>query len=499
MDPITRREADKIEFVLRDLVQDLELISFLPDEFSFWLRDGLLHEVARFDAQQREANVESATAEGFGVNDEVTHLCRAAAFVCAATHYGDPADCTNNKLFKTVDELFVLERELQENASKVGLVEAEDLSTQRMTLLALIDELRDGGYEEQFKAFLRKFFPPSHETTALKKKSGSKSDTELLSTSQANAEGASSVGTPTPASEAAPAANSSETSLAGKAEEASFSREDACSAGMVDEDVEHMRYVVHALLQLMQLRNSFTVNEDIHRYNILHEAVNREQSAVADVQAFNQAYKEIKESRKREVAELDEEIRQLEDELLQLQRTADAEFKAFNEVSCQVQSAQRSNYRKQLENQVQAAASLERTLKEVEKQHTDEMAQLRSVKAKSEAAVSGAIVEYDTGMHCARSNIRRLEKESEEDTARIVAIGEQLQRLKIEQSEHEWELHVAEQRLEHEAMIQQRQVQQTRIIQAFYRAFAARRQFEKELEAKNKKKRSRRKSSQKRI
>ncbi|CCW71758.1 unnamed protein product [Phytomonas sp. Hart1] len=245
----------------------------------------------------------------------------------------------------------------------------------------------------------------------------------------------------------------------------------------------------------MRLRNSFTVNEDVHRYNILHEAVNREQSAVADVQAFNQAYKEIKESRRREVAELDEEIAHLTEELSQLQTAADTEFEAFHDISRDQQALLRGNFAQQLAASQEAAGALAQALRAVETQHADEMGQLRSVKAKSEAAVGGAITEYDAGMQGAWANIRRLEKESEEDTARIVAIDEQLQWLKVEKDEHDWEVHVAAQRQEHEATIQQRQTQQARVIQAYYRAFAARQQFEKEIEGKNKKDRKKKKKS----
>lgn len=467
MDPLTRREAQKIEEVLQQLTVDLETVSFLPDEFSLWLRDGLINTVEKFEARLQAAGgrVDLANEDAA---EEHERMCKASGFLYAAACYGDPADIAENEALLQTVEFNDVERDLLENATAVGHVDLEAMVFYRLLLRGLLDTLKDGGYYSKMLEFLAAYYPPPQPSSS----ESDDSDTEAVRSSHGN-----------PSS---PDLN--------KADD-QYDHAEAGKKGMISARVERIAYVVRVLARLMALRHESTVNEDIHRYKVLHEAVNKEQSATADVQALNREYEEVKESRRREVAALDAEIAQLEEELNYVQSAADVELEAFYEVSQKIAEDHRSAYAHQLDLHREAADALEARIKQTQLHHSEQRNELRSMRAKKEAAVSGAIVEYDTQMSNLKTIVEKLQAESEDDTGKIVKLEEQLKKLQTEQREYLWELQIAEQRQEHLNAIRQRLEQSACVVQAYYRAFAAKLLVDKEL---SKGKKRRRKGHEKR-
>lgn len=510
---MTRREAEKVEGVLADLAAELQILALLPEEFSCWVRDGTVVATARRDAnvylQHCEAHVSrkareeaeaakahrdvtgglhlsSLTSRDEAEDDEGDSLCsswpdparhcdlthadasgsssdnsltpedeeerqravKAACFVHTAAYYGDPTDCDENEAVLQVSDYAQLERDLLEGATTTGSVEAAELQTHHLSTRALVDTMRDGGYGDIMKYFVKHLYSPHYATM-------------------------------TPAPAQGPNATMNLTAAAALAQ--------AYECGMVEESLDHLRGLVVTLRRLLHQRNQSTVNEDIHRYQLLHDAVNRDQAGTADVQVLNQRYLEAKAARQREVAALDQEIQSLEDELQYVQRTADVELEAFHKVQETVQEDRRCMLRQQLEVHRRNADEVARRLQQSQAKALDELNALRSNRTKREAAVSGAITEYDAQSAQLEAAMRQFNTEAEEDSERIVALEEAVQKLNKEREEHAWEMTVAEQRQEHTSVIRQRLEQDAQVIQAYYRSFIARLRAERELEKSSKK------------
>lgn len=271
-----------------------------------------------------------------------------------------------------------------------------------------------------------------------------------------------------------------------------FDSTKACSSGAVSEGIAHLQNLIEILTRLMHLRNSSTVSDDRRRYNILRDAVNKEQSATADVQALNREFEEVKEARAREVGALDREIERLEEELRYVQVAGDVELDAFREVSHQIQTCHISAYQQRMQDNREAMEAMRSQLESTQAQHIEAVNQLRSLRTKKEAVVSGAITEYDTQMQAMGAVIDALQKETEEETEQIVRLEEDLKQLQTGHHEYELEKCISEQRQEHWEAIRQRLEQNARVVQAYYRAYAARLHAQREMSKKKKKpKRSR--------
>lgn len=573
MDPITRREARKIELVLLDLVHDLELAAYLPLDFDLWLRDDVIHLVDKASSFLEPEYLEDLLVDNFPSEmEERQKLLKARCFLRAASHYGDPADSEGNEAVLQVAEYGEVERHLREAASTVGTVGAEELEYHHLSFRALVDTLKTGGYAKEMRAYLQQYFPRSSSsfyhssssslsssaTSASAFSSSPSTSTSCSSSDVENGEyggqGRGTKGDTTDGEDKNRSADvafdsfpsvvpssqkeqpqkkrnsltakqsGNKTALKSgqkkspndksnknptnqkqekkkkkkkkeKEEDVPYVVQDACSTGMVNPAVENLRHVVHRLYRMIQLRNTSTVNDDVHRYKVLHEAVNKEQSATADVQALNREYEEVKASRKAEVAVLDDEIRKLEEELRYVQRAADVELEAFHEVSEKIEKDHRQGYQEQLEVHRQAAEAVKEKMRRAQLDHTEKTNQLRSLRAKKEAAVSGAITEYEEQMSGMTAAMKKLQKEYEEETAKVLELEDQLQVLQKEKKEYEVEQQVKERRERHHLEIREELEHDARVLQAYFRAYLARTKFEKEVTAKAKKKKKKKKSA----
>ncbi|AYU77726.1 hypothetical protein, conserved [Leishmania donovani] len=506
MDPMTRQEAAKVENVLADLAEELQILAFLPDEFSSWVRDESVvaatlrdtnmylrryeeHAVRKTKEAEAKHDVIRGTPTVAGLRvsalssrpssgrsssscsswaktgrhgdgaasdlpissssssltpeyeEERQRAVKAACFVYAASHYGDLTANDDNEAVLQVSDYAQLERDLLAGAHTIGSVDAADLQAHHLSTRALIDTLRDGGYGDIMKYHVKHLYTSHFSSTAASQRPGpsvAASDSRVLS--------------------------------------------QAYRCGMIDEDLDRLRGLVVTLHRLIRQRNQSTVNEDMHRYQLLHDAVNRDQAGTADVQVLNQRYLDIKAARQREVAGLDREIEALEEELQYVQRTADIELEAFQSMQETVQEDRRCSLRQQLEVHRKNADEVARRLQQAQAKALDELNTLRSNRTKREAAVSGAITEYDAQSALLEAAMRQLNHEAEEDTERIVALEEVVEKLHKEREEHAWEVMVAEQRQEHAKVICEHQEHDARVIQAYYRAFIARVHTQRELE-----------------
>ncbi|KAG5482069.1 hypothetical protein LSCM1_05785 [Leishmania martiniquensis] len=500
MDLLTRREAAKVEGVLADLAQDLQILAFLPEEFTSWVRDETVVAAARRDTnkylrryeehvarQTKEADATkqhtkgcTSTVAGLPASsrsssnrsstdgrcdvtapdssasssssltpeyeEERQRAIKAACFVYAAGHYGDPTDNDDNEAVLQVSEYAQLERDLLVGATTTGSVDAADLQTHHLSTRALVDTLHDGRYGDIMQYFVKHLYAPSSSSTCTSKRpapSAAASDSTVLSP--------------------------------------------AYKCGLIDEGLDHLRELVVTLHRLIHQRHQSTVNEDIHRYQLLHDAVNRDQAGTADVQLLNQRYLEVKAARQREVAALDRDIQALEEELQYVRRTADIELEALQNMQEAAQEDRRCSLRQQLEAHRKNADEVARRLQRAQDKALDELNTLRSNRTKREAAVSGAITEYDAQSALLETAMRQFNEETEADTERIVALEKAVEKLRKEREEHAWELTVAEQRQEHANVIRQQQEQDARVIQAYFRAFITRVHAERELEKSTKK------------
>lgn len=537
MDPMTRREADKMEGILVDLIKELKLLSMLPEEFSTWVRGDtvvaamgadknsylrLYEEHAARKAEEmtteREEQAKIAAAGdhvdhrqgsvpayahkglgkpassnvslpspqglaanspssstssagwaelrneggGSGVNglagsalspedeEERQRVIKAACFVHAAAQYGDLIDGDDNEAVVQVSHFAQLERDLLDAATTTGYTDPNDLQLHHLSTRALVDTLREGGYDAAVEYFVKRLYKDSDFAKAAKRQRAG-----------------------------------AQLSSADAAHDAAQMHVYGC--GMVEEGVDHLRELVETLHRLVHMRNQSTVNEDIHLYQLLHDAVNRDQAGTADVQVLNQRFLDVKAARQREVAELDREIQQLEEELQYVRKTADVELEAFQRAQETTQNDHRCTLRQQLEAHRSAAEAVARTLEQAQTKNIDELHALRSQWAKRQAAVSGAIADYDAQTALLETAMRQLNQEAEEDTERIVQLEAEVQNLQKQKDEYAWDRTVAEQRQEHACVIRQRLEQDARVIQAYYRAFRARLQAQQALEKGNKK------------
>ncbi|CAD2219449.1 hypothetical protein ADEAN_000695400 [Angomonas deanei] len=465
IDPVTRREAEKVESVLADLIDDLELISLLPEEFNLWLRDDLVPQLNRL---QESGGLDPQEGESLEEVEERHRYLQASAFVQAASCFGDPQDSVGNEAIVQVSDFSQLERSLLESATTVGHVDPNDLSFHRLSLRALLDTLRSGGYADCLRGYLNQYYPEEEDVNA----SDNTSQMDMI-----EAEG-SEAHLPPPAK-------------AFDANYLPYNPSAAAQEGIMDGGVNQLRQTVYTLLKLMQARNATTVNEDIKRYKILHETVNKELSTTADVQALNRDYEEVKKQRRREVNILDDAIAHLEEEFDYVKKAADVELGALESATNKVQTDRETAYKQQLAQHRSALNALEDKLAKVQTEHAEEISKLRSQRAKREQAVQAAITEHDERIESLTTQTNKLQKESEEDTAVIVQLEEQLSKLKKEEKEFNIERQIEQQRQDHLEQMQVEREQAARVVQAYYRAHAARQAFvleQEKLNAKSKKK-----------
>lgn len=245
----------------------------------------------------------------------------------------------------------------------------------------------------------------------------------------------------------------------------------ACSP---NESIRNLLHIFNVLRGLLYDRCHTTVEDDVIKYTILHDTVNREKSASADVQALNREYHNEKESRRVEVEKRQLAIRKVREEIDQLRSSSESEMSNFLKLSREMSIGNEERYRQEYDELVAKDNELLVERHQLEKKFLDEENQQRKERSKKESTISGTITEYDNQMLNLTSVIAALQKELDEDTTQLVVVEGELKTLTNESSEYELERRIAEQRKAHLLDLTSHQHQEARVIQAFWRSYAVR-------------------------
>ncbi|KAH9582354.1 hypothetical protein LSM04_009274 [Trypanosoma melophagium] len=446
MDALTRRQADKIEYVLRDLVRDLEIVACLPLDLTPWTRKACLeavrNNITANITMNNNNNINndniSSTAADMTMMDEVEDEERIARLIYdVAGQYGDPTDVDRNEVLLQMTEFAELEKDVLEAATVVGSVEESELSRHHALFRAVLDTLREGGYLEY-----------THHLNQSQQHSQSQSQSQLQSTQQ----------------------QQQKEDVVGRSSAAFL-------LNITDLGVPALQRVVEGLVGLVAARNKTTVNEDIHNYRILHEAVNKEKTTSADVKALKREYQETRDARRAEVAALDAEIRQLEEEIEYTRSVVAMELNAFLDVNNKMEEDRRKQEAEHLEELKEQQRQEEERLAAMVARNQEESNALRTQRGKKEAAVSAAITEYDAQMTTLLAATSALNKEAEEDTELIVGLDKELGVLRTEKGEYELEKYIESMRDRHYEEMEEKAKKHAATIQACFRAYMARVKF----------------------
>lgn len=241
-----------------------------------------------------------------------------------------------------------------------------------------------------------------------------------------------------------------------------------------NEALQNVGHILTVLRKLLHDRCHTTVEDDVVKYTILHDTVNREKSASADVQALNREYHNEKESRRVEVEKRNAAIRKVKEEVEHLRVATEAEVSNFVKVSKEMTEGNADRFRQELEELGTKQREIETELRNVETKCAAEEESLRAARSKKEGTVFGTINDYDSQMNTLSSVMATLRKELDEDTERLAEVERELNALGNEQAEYDLERKIAEQRKGHFADIVVRQHSAARVMQAFIRSWAVR-------------------------
>jgi hypothetical protein len=232
--------------------------------------------------------------------------------------------------------------------------------------------------------------------------------------------------------------------------------------------------VLKTLRHLLQARFETTVEEDVAKFNILNDTVNREKTASADVQALNREFHSEKESRRVEVEKRNVAIRRLRDELRGLTDASEAERAAVERAAADRHRTDAERYKGELETLQQQMDALERDVMILEERAWKEEVAERQQRNKLESGLQQTIDAYDRDMSEAATAITSLQSAIDHDTDAFRKADLQLQILSAEADAYRQEQQLEADRKAHTEVIGRQMNDFARVVQAFYRAHALR-------------------------
>ena len=241
-----------------------------------------------------------------------------------------------------------------------------------------------------------------------------------------------------------------------------------------NESVRNVTGIVKVLRHLLHDRCHTSVEDDVVKYTILHDTVNREKSASADVQALNREYHNEKESRRVEVEKRQQTIRKVQEEIQSLRQASEAELSNFLKLSRELATTNEERFKQEEDELHTKSKEMLQEKGNLESKYLAEEAALRAARAKKESTIAGTIAEYDSQMQNLTQIITSLQKEVDDDTTQLVDVERELNQLNQEAAEYELERKIAEQRKGHLMDVTAKLHQQARLIQAFFRSYAVR-------------------------
>lgn len=239
-------------------------------------------------------------------------------------------------------------------------------------------------------------------------------------------------------------------------------------------NVSNYRDIVTTLRSLLSDRLNTTVEDDVMKFAILNDTVNREKNASADVQALSREYANEKESRRVEVERRNVTIRKLEEELATVKESAATERDQFQRISREHQDSDKQRYENEIADLQTKVEELEQELRNTETKCVNDEAAARQARSRKETALSQIIQHYDQEMTSSTAKIQELQGEIDTDREELTKVEGELDKLLGDKESYEAEMRLEDQRKTHSIIISARQQECAKIVQAFFRAHALR-------------------------
>lgn len=233
-------------------------------------------------------------------------------------------------------------------------------------------------------------------------------------------------------------------------------------------------HVLTVLRGLLKDRFETTVEEDVVKFAILNDTVNRADAASADVSALNRDLHQQKQSRKEEVEKRQVQIQRLEKENEQVDKTSQLETANIERNAAERREADHENAMAQLHQLLEENEQMEHELAELEKKYWQDELVLRQQRTKKEAVLKSIIEAYDTDMTSLTDGLRQLRFQITNDKEEFARVDVQLQKLVVESDVHAQEMALEEERKSQTATIAANRHVYSRVIQAFFRSHMTR-------------------------
>jgi peptidoglycan hydrolase CwlO-like protein len=239
-------------------------------------------------------------------------------------------------------------------------------------------------------------------------------------------------------------------------------------------NISNYRGIIQTLRGLLNDRLNTTVEDDVMKFAILNDTVNREKNASADVQALSREHQQEQESRRVEVERRNASIKKLKEELAAVQETAVMDRdRLLAEILRMQEEAEREydSRHERLKGDVESIDGKYKTTRD--KCVNDENAQ-RAARVKKETTLAQTIQHYDKEMTENTNRIKELQGEMDKDNSEMQKVTDEVTRLEAARKADEDEERLMQQRSAHTIAITNHRKECATIIQSFFRAHALR-------------------------
>eukprot|EP00744_Colponema_vietnamica_P012152 GILI01017062.1.p1 GENE.GILI01017062.1~~GILI01017062.1.p1 ORF type:complete len:373 (+),score=105.68 GILI01017062.1:52-1170(+) len=240
------------------------------------------------------------------------------------------------------------------------------------------------------------------------------------------------------------------------------------------EAVKNFSEILTVMRNLLHDRLNTTVEDDVVKFVILNDTVNREKTASADVQALNREYHNEKESRKVEVERRRQQIQKLEEEIQRIRVNMEIDTENAIKIAREVAEQSEAKFNSKLEElkTEEEKATVDRA--KVERNNYEGEKRIRDERTKRENELQSAINVYDKEMFSITQQIDELEKQKDENDKTQAELEGQLKVLGEESEAHRIERENDNKRREHVEALTGQMHESARLVQAFIRSFAVR-------------------------
>lgn len=240
------------------------------------------------------------------------------------------------------------------------------------------------------------------------------------------------------------------------------------------EAVTNFAEILAIMRGLLRDRLNTTVEDDVVKFVILNDTVNREKTASADVQALNREVTNERESRKVEVEQRRQQIQRLEEEIQRLRVNMQIDTENAEKIAKEVAEQSEIKFANRLEELVGEDDKARVDRSKVERGNNEAERRDREARSKRENELQTAITAYDKEMFSIMEQIGDLEKQREESEQLQSELETQLTTLGDEAEAHRIERENDSRRHEHCAAIEAAMHSSASVIQAFIRSLAVR-------------------------